>query len=267
MTDQTARLALPYILANQAQKEVTHNQALALLDALVHLAVQDRDLVSPPASPTDGSCYLVASSASAAWAGQDGKLAISSGGAWIFVPVFAGLAIWVVDEARLLLRDASSWREMAFAAGGVTVLGAQHTAVAKTDADTAEATLYTLTIPGGTMGPNDTLRITALWSYPNSSTTKSLKIKVGGSTIFSSSATTTASLAAQAQLSNRGAVNSQIGKPIGQSSFGTNTSSPVTLTKDFAAAQDVTVTAQWGTAGTGSNSIVLESVLVELLRG
>ena len=66
MTDQTARLALPYILANQAQKEVTHNQALALLDALVHLAVQDRDLASPPASPADGACYLVAAGASTA---------------------------------------------------------------------------------------------------------------------------------------------------------------------------------------------------------
>lgn len=71
----------------------------------------------------------------------------------------------------------------------------------------------------------------------------------------------------QAQMSNRGAVESQISKPMGQSSFGTNTSGPVTLTKDFAATQDVTITAQWGTAGTGSNSIVLESVLVELLRG
>lgn len=267
MTDSTARLALPTILANQAQKEVTHNEALALLDALVHLAVHDRDLTAPPASPADGACYLVASGATGAWVGQDGKLAVTSGGAWTFLAVFAGLAIWVVDEARLFLRDASSWREMAFAAGGITVLGAQHTATSKTDADTSEATLYTLTIPAGTMGPNDTLRVTALWSYPNSSTTKSLKVKVGGSTIFSNSVTSTASLAAQAQLSNRGAVDSQIGKPIGQSSFGTNTSGPVTLTKDFATAQEVTVTAQWGTAGTGSNSIVLESALVELLRG
>ena len=160
MSDQTARLALPFILANQAQKEVTHNEALALLDALVHLAVQDRDLASPPASPEDAARYLVAGGATGVWAGQDSKLAVSSGGAWTFLAVFAGLAIWVVDEARLFLRDVSSWREMAFAAGGVTVLGAQHTAITKTDADTAEATLYTLTIPGGTMGPNDTLRVT-----------------------------------------------------------------------------------------------------------
>jgi len=51
------------------------------------------------------------------------------------------------------------------------------------------------------------------------------------------------------------------------SSFGTSTSGPVTLTKDFALAQDVTITAQWGSAGSGSNSITLESALVELLRG
>ena len=267
MSDQTARLALPYILANQSQKEVTHNEALALLDALVHLTVQDRDLTAPPASPADGACYLVASGGSGAWAGQDGKIAIFSGGAWTFVSVFAGLALWVVDEARLFLRDATSWREMAFAAGAVTVLGAKHAATGKTDADITETTLYTLTLPANTMGLNDTLRVTALWSYPNSSTTKNVKIKVGGSTIFSNSVTTTASLSAQVQISNRSAVNAQIARPTGSASFGTSTSAPLTLTKDFSSAQDVTVTAQWGTAGSGSNSIALESVLVELLRG
>ncbi len=51
MTDTTARLALPHILTNQAQQEVTHNEALALLDALVHLAVQDRDLAVPAGQP------------------------------------------------------------------------------------------------------------------------------------------------------------------------------------------------------------------------
>lgn len=35
----TQRLQLPYIAASQAQKHVTHNEALVLLDALVQLAV------------------------------------------------------------------------------------------------------------------------------------------------------------------------------------------------------------------------------------
>ena len=52
---------LPYLLAAQAQKHVTHNEALRLLDGLVQLAVLDRDLTAPPGAPADGDRYIVAS--------------------------------------------------------------------------------------------------------------------------------------------------------------------------------------------------------------
>ena len=58
MTD-TTHLALPLIAAAQAQKHVTHNEALRSLDALVMLSVDDRDLSAPPGSPTEGARYLV----------------------------------------------------------------------------------------------------------------------------------------------------------------------------------------------------------------
>lgn len=45
---QTANLKLPYILPSQAQKHVTHNEALRLLDGIVQLAVLGRDLTVPP---------------------------------------------------------------------------------------------------------------------------------------------------------------------------------------------------------------------------
>ncbi|MCJ2115070.1 DUF2793 domain-containing protein, partial [Methylobacterium sp. J-001] len=41
MTDATPRLGLTLIAASQAQKHVTHNEALGLLDALVQLACLD----------------------------------------------------------------------------------------------------------------------------------------------------------------------------------------------------------------------------------
>jgi hypothetical protein len=61
MSDATTHLLLPYILAAQAQKHVTHNEALRILDGLVQLSVLDRDLAAPPASPADGDRYIVAS--------------------------------------------------------------------------------------------------------------------------------------------------------------------------------------------------------------
>jgi hypothetical protein len=54
MSDATIHLLLPYILAAQAQKHVTHNEALRILDGLVQLSVLDRDLTAPPAGPADG---------------------------------------------------------------------------------------------------------------------------------------------------------------------------------------------------------------------
>ena len=46
--DQTPNLELPFIMAAQAQKHITHNEALRILDALVQLSVVARDLATPP---------------------------------------------------------------------------------------------------------------------------------------------------------------------------------------------------------------------------
>jgi hypothetical protein len=48
---ETTHLLLPYLAAAQAQKHVTHNEALRLLDGLVQLAVLDRTAPRPPEAP------------------------------------------------------------------------------------------------------------------------------------------------------------------------------------------------------------------------
>ena len=48
MSDTTTNLQMPYILAAQAQKHVTHNEALRLLDGLVHLSVRGAARTAPP---------------------------------------------------------------------------------------------------------------------------------------------------------------------------------------------------------------------------
>jgi hypothetical protein len=105
----TTQLNLPYIEAAQAQKHVTHNDALRILDALVMLAALDRDLASPPSSPADGDRYLVASGASGAWTGKDGKIAAWQDGAWAFFAPQEGWHLWVADEDILLVFDGASW--------------------------------------------------------------------------------------------------------------------------------------------------------------
>lgn len=105
----TPRLALPYIVQGQAQKEVTHNDALVRLDALVDLYILDRDLAAPPGSPADGDAYIVAASPTGAWAGQAGNIAYRIDGAWrFFVPV-KGLAAYVADEQTIIVFTAGGW--------------------------------------------------------------------------------------------------------------------------------------------------------------
>ena len=83
MSDATTHLLLPYILAAQAQKHVTHNEALRILDDLVQLSVLDRDLTAPPGSPADGDRYIVGSGATGDWAGWDLNVALFTDGAWL----------------------------------------------------------------------------------------------------------------------------------------------------------------------------------------
>lgn len=109
MSDQTLRLELPYILPSQALKHVTHNEALRLIDGLVHLAISDRTLTAPPAMLADGDRFIVATGASGAWAGEDGKLAAWQEGAWSFATPRTGWLAWAVPEARLLVFDGAAW--------------------------------------------------------------------------------------------------------------------------------------------------------------
>ena len=105
----TPNLALPYIAAAQAQKHVTHNEALDRLDGLVQLSVQDRDLTAPPASPAEGDRYIVAAGATGTWAGWDGDVTMFSGGAWVRLTPQTGWRAWIDDEGVLLVFDGAAW--------------------------------------------------------------------------------------------------------------------------------------------------------------
>ncbi|ATX65514.1 DUF2793 domain-containing protein [Roseinatronobacter bogoriensis] len=109
MSDTTSNLLLPYILAAQAQKHVTHNEALRLLDAMVQLAVLDRMRTAPPASPADGDRHLVASGATDLWAGWDLNIAFWVDGAWIRLVPRPGWLVWVAEEGAFFVWSGSSW--------------------------------------------------------------------------------------------------------------------------------------------------------------
>ncbi|PLW76793.1 DUF2793 domain-containing protein [Cohaesibacter celericrescens] len=106
---ETSNLALPYIASDQAQKHVTHNEALLMLDALLHLSVVSMALDVAPASPDDGARYIVGVGASGDWVGKDNQIASWQGGAWIFYQPQNGWRAWIEDTERLYVWSGAAW--------------------------------------------------------------------------------------------------------------------------------------------------------------
>jgi hypothetical protein len=109
MSDLSANLALPYLAASQAQKHVTHNEALRILDAVVQLGVADRDRTEPPAAPAEGDRHIVAEAATGAWAGQDGRIAVRTDTVWTFLAPRPGWRAWIASEAAEVVWTGAAW--------------------------------------------------------------------------------------------------------------------------------------------------------------
>jgi Protein of unknown function (DUF2793) len=180
--DSSPNLILPYIIAAQAQKHVTHNEALRGLDALVQLMVLDKDLSSPPGSPADGDRYIVAASPTGAWSGQAGKIAAWQDGAWAFYTPREGWRAWLADEDKLFFWDGSDW--IAPSSGGgaaASAVGLHNGKIAESHASSA-ATFALKTLAGADPSGGDP--VTAI--FPDGS---SLSITAALSVTIPSTAT------------------------------------------------------------------------------
>lgn len=117
MSDETTNLALPYILPSQAQKHVTHNEALQRLDAVVQLTIA-ASLAAPPPAPSEGVAYLVSAGATGPWLGKSGVIAVLEDGAWLFLQPQIGWRAWFADVSRLCVFTGAGWTELSLPASG-----------------------------------------------------------------------------------------------------------------------------------------------------
>lgn len=127
MADNSTILSLPLILPAQAQKHVTHNEALRVLDVVVQLSVKNRSLTTPPALPGVGDRHIVATGAVAAWAGQAGKIALFEDGLWQFFTPLTGWRAYVEAESAVASFDGTAWKTAADAPLMVAQLGVSAT--------------------------------------------------------------------------------------------------------------------------------------------
>jgi hypothetical protein len=108
----------------QAQKEITHNEALTLLDALVHAAVEAGPIADPPADPGEGQCWIVGPAATGAWTGRAAAVALWTAGGWRFALPRAGMAVTRLSDGSRLRFESGVWAEpgmIAGPAGGSTI--------------------------------------------------------------------------------------------------------------------------------------------------
>lgn len=135
MNARTTRLGLPLLAAGQAQKELTHNESLVLLDACVQGRVVAVGLDMPPEDPQLGQCWIVGAAPQQEWAGKPGQVAIWTESGWRFVAPIEGMRFWIGPVEGNILFTQGEWR-----AGenhgrvfveGVQIIGARATAIAE----------------------------------------------------------------------------------------------------------------------------------------
>jgi hypothetical protein len=104
----TGRLKLPYILQAQAQKEVTHNQALNILDVLVNTVAQSIADI-PPDKTNEGEIYIVGDNPQGIFDGNANRLAQFSEGSWSFYQPLNYMEVMVIDKKQKFTFADNEW--------------------------------------------------------------------------------------------------------------------------------------------------------------
>jgi hypothetical protein len=125
MSEASSRLRLPLIQPGQAQKELYHNEALLLVDGLLHAAVEGDPAAVPPVAPDTGQCWIVAAAPTGAWSGHAGALAIRTDGGWRFASPVPGMLVWNKAAGHWLHFSGNGWSSGAIPATSIVIGGEQ----------------------------------------------------------------------------------------------------------------------------------------------
>lgn len=135
MGETSSRFALPLMAAAQAQKEITHNEALALIDLLVTPVVQSTGETIIPSAPLPGQSWIIGAGATGEWAGKANLIAGWTPNGWRFISPVNGMSLWSLSDATTFQFDGTSWSIATLSGqqlsiGGNKVVGARLGAIA-----------------------------------------------------------------------------------------------------------------------------------------
>jgi len=149
----TPLFGIKELTQGQSQKELTHNEALRLIDAVMSKVTIDNALTTPPATPAEGDMYIVAAGGTGDWLGHDTDLAIYVNSVWLFVTPPTDFIVYNTSTAGQLKFN-STWQVFSGGGGGgggsYTYVNANASqAVSSWQAIVADSSagIFTLTLP------------------------------------------------------------------------------------------------------------------------
>lgn len=108
----TPNIDLPTVPNGQTNISAAFNDAMQLIDALLHLTVEDKDLSAPPATVSGdvGKRWIIGAAPTGDWAGHAGKIALcTAAGLWRIIPAREGYEAWVIDEGAKYRYESGTW--------------------------------------------------------------------------------------------------------------------------------------------------------------
>lgn len=125
----THNIDLQTVPSGSLQPSVPINDAMQVIDALMRPGgiVQDKDLTTPPPTVAGdvGKRWIVAASATGAWSGQDGKIALCTAATvWRFFTPSEGWKAYALNEDREYHHNGSAWVAVTGAAADTSIADA-----------------------------------------------------------------------------------------------------------------------------------------------
>lgn len=120
----TPNFSIPLLYAAQAQKEITHNEALVLIDALLAGVVEGASDNPAAISPAPGQAWIVGNAPVGPWSGKAQQIAVFAEGGWRFAPSVPGMRLFDRASGQMRIFEGGEWigfGAIADASGGTVV--------------------------------------------------------------------------------------------------------------------------------------------------
>ena len=107
---ESERHRLPFLAVAQAYKEITHNEALTRIDALLHPVIEGLAAVPPVLLVSDaGQSWLITEGSAGEWQGRNGQIGYWTGGSWRYIEPIESMRIRNRATATDLVRIGNEW--------------------------------------------------------------------------------------------------------------------------------------------------------------